>query len=191
MPVPQSDARTAAPRTLLRDVVYAKMVAAIEDGTLVPGERLNDDELTAWLGVSRTPVREAIARLVTEGFVEMAANRYTKVSSLSSSEYGYASDFLAGLHQMALDRADTVDAAVRTDAAAQAKRTAGGLKQQELAAYRDLLDAYGVLTTGLANPLFTDAERSARGRAKFHAASPDVTIDWTAAAEQAAALAKL
>ncbi|WP_309146596.1 GntR family transcriptional regulator [Curtobacterium sp. MCBD17_021] len=57
-----------------------------EDGTLVPGERLNDDQLTAWLGVSRTPVREAIARLVAEGFVEMAANRYTKVSSLSSRE---------------------------------------------------------------------------------------------------------
>ena len=190
MPVPQSDARTAAPRSLLRDVVYAKMVAAIEDGTLVPGERLNDDELTAWLGVSRTPVREAIARLVTEGFVEMAANRYTKVSSLSSSEYGYASDFLSGLHQMALRRADTVDAAVRADAAAQAKQTIGGFKQEELAAYRDLLDAYGVLTAGLENPLFTDAERSARGRAKFHAASPDVTIDWTAATEQAAALAK-
>lgn len=167
------------------------MVGAIEDGTLVPGERLNDDELTAWLGVSRTPVREAIARLVTEGFVEMAANRYTKVSSLSSSEYGYASDFLAGLHQMALGRADTVDAAVRADAAAQAKQATGGLRQEELAAYRDFLDAYGGLTAGLENPLFTDAERSARGRAKSHAASPDVAIDWTAAAEQAAALAKL
>ncbi|PZE86780.1 GntR family transcriptional regulator [Curtobacterium sp. MCBD17_032] len=48
------------------------------------------DQLTAWLGVSRTPVREAIARLVVEGFVEMAADRYTKVSSLSVSGYDYA-----------------------------------------------------------------------------------------------------
>ena len=191
MPVPQTDARSTAPRTLLRDVVYAKMIAAIEDGTLVPGERLSDDELTGWLGVSRTPVREAIARLVAEGFVEMAANRYTKVSALSSAEYGYASDFLAGLHQMALDRADTADAGVLADAAAQAKKAAGGLERQQLAAYRDLLDAFGVLTAGLENPLFTDAERSARGRAKFHAASPDVTIDWAAATEQAGALAKL
>jgi hypothetical protein len=60
-----------------------------------------------------------------------------------------------------------------------------------LAAYRDLLDAYRVLAAVLDNPLFTDAERSARGRAKFHAASPDVTIDWVAATEQAGALAKL
>ncbi|PYY46225.1 hypothetical protein DEI84_12915 [Curtobacterium sp. MCBD17_023] len=63
----------------------------------------------AWLGVSRTPVREAIARLVAEGFVEMAANRYTKVSSLSASEYDYASQFLAGLHRLALEQATAVD----------------------------------------------------------------------------------
>lgn len=39
------------------------MIAEIEDGTRVPGQRPSDDGLTGWLGVSRTPVREAIARL--------------------------------------------------------------------------------------------------------------------------------
>jgi hypothetical protein len=97
----------------------------------------------------------------------------------------------AGLHKMALDSADPVDAGVPSGAAAQADPAAGGLERQQLAAYRVLLDAFGVLTAGLENPLFTDAERSARGRAKFHAASPDVTIDWAAAIEQAGALAKL
>jgi len=191
MPVPQSDAHATAPRTLLRDVVYAKMVAAIEDGTLLPGERLNDDELTSWLGVSRTPVREAIARLVADGFVEMAANRYTKVSSLSASEYEYASDFLMGLHQFARNRADIVSPAIRKDVVARSKKLMTGLAEQDLATYRDLLDAYGSLAAGLENPLFTDAERSARGRAKFHAATPDVTIDWQAAIESAGALAQL
>lgn len=76
MPVPKPVGAASA-RTLLRDIVYAKMLDAIQDGTLEPGERLNDDQLTAWLGVSRTPVREAIARLESEGLVEMAANRYT------------------------------------------------------------------------------------------------------------------
>lgn len=167
------------------------MVAAIEDGTLVPGERLSDDELTAWLGVSRTPVREAIARLVAEGFVEMAANRYTKISSLSATEYGYASDFLSGLHQLTRERANTLSAAARKHAATASKKLTGAIAKHDLAAYRGLLDLYGSLTTGLGNPLITEAERSARGRAKFHAASPDVAIDWQAAAEQAAALAKL
>jgi DNA-binding GntR family transcriptional regulator len=152
---------------------------------------LNDDEFTGWLGVSRTPVREAIARLVARGFVGMATNRYTKVSARSSAEYGYARDFLAELHQIVLDGADTVNAALRADAAAQAKKAAGGLERQQLAAYGDLLDAFGVLTAGLENPLFTDAERSARGRARFHAVSFDVTIDLAAATEQAGALVKL
>ncbi|WP_181419940.1 MULTISPECIES: GntR family transcriptional regulator [unclassified Curtobacterium] len=70
MPVPRSPA-SQGPRRLLRDVVYEQTLEAIENGTLEAGERLNDEELTSWLGVSRTPVREAIARLESEGLVEM------------------------------------------------------------------------------------------------------------------------
>ena len=44
MPVPKSTVENS-PRKLLRDVVYEKMLAAIHDGTLQAGERLNDDEL--------------------------------------------------------------------------------------------------------------------------------------------------
>lgn len=133
------------------------MIAEIEDGTLVPGPRPSDDGLTGWLGVSRTPVREAIARLVVEGFLEMAANHHTNVSSLFSAEYGYGYDFLAGLHETALDRADAVDACVRDEAVSQATKAAGGFKRHQLAAYRELLDSFGVLTVGLENPLCTDA----------------------------------
>ena len=78
MPIP-SGPDNPAPRRLLRDVVFDKMLDAIQDGTLQPGERLNDDELVTWLGVSRTPIREAIAKLVDYGLVEMEANRYTRV----------------------------------------------------------------------------------------------------------------
>lgn len=191
MPVPVPDAAVATPRTLLRDVVYAKMIAAIEDGTLVPGERLNDDQLTAWLGVSRTPVREAIARLVAEGFVEMAANRYTKVSSLAASEYAYASEFLAGLHRLALEQAADVDQTVRAEVAARAAAARSAIEAEDLHGYRNLLDAYGSLVTALGNPLFIDAERRARGRAKFHAAADDVNTDWAAVGEAAAALTSL
>jgi len=189
MPVPVPDSALVTPRTLLRDVVYAKMISAIEDGTLAPGERLNDDQLTAWLGVSRTPVREAIARLVAKGFVEMAANRYTKVSSLSATEYDYASQFLAGLHRLALEQATAVDEAVRAEVAARASAARRAIEEEGLAGYRDVLDAYGSLVAALGNPLFIDAERSARGRAKFHAAADDVNVDWRAAREAAAALA--
>ncbi|ARC55577.1 putative HTH-type transcriptional regulator [Frondihabitans sp. 762G35] len=79
MPVPRPSDEAPAPRRLLRDVVYDKMYEAILDGTLELGERLNDDELVRWLGVSRTPVREAIAKLGEQGLVDIEANRYTRI----------------------------------------------------------------------------------------------------------------
>lgn len=79
MPIPTLTDQPPAPRRLLRDVVYEKMFAAIIDGTLEFGERLNDDQLVAWLGVSRTPVREAIAKLADQALVDIEANRYTRI----------------------------------------------------------------------------------------------------------------
>lgn len=66
--------------TVLGDEVYTAIGEAILDGRLAPGERLRDHELARWLGVSRTPVREALQRLERTGLVEVSPNRYTRVS---------------------------------------------------------------------------------------------------------------
>ena len=100
MPVPKSTVENS-PRKLLRDVVLEKMLAAIQDGTLQAGERLNDDELVQWLGVSRTPIREAIAKLVDYGMVEMEANRYTRVATPTRKEYDDAYQVLFGIGELA------------------------------------------------------------------------------------------
>lgn len=114
MPVPKSTVENS-PRKLLRDVVLEKMLAAIQDGTLQAGERLNDDELVAWLGVSRTPIREAIAKLVDYGLVEMEANRYTRVASPTREQYDDAFQLLFGFAELAARWAvpQLDDAAVR------------------------------------------------------------------------------
>lgn len=78
MPVPPRPA--AASRPLLRDEAFARIKDAVLDGTLQPGEALKDDELAGWLGISRTPIRQAVARLVSAGLVEVVANRYTRVA---------------------------------------------------------------------------------------------------------------
>ncbi|SDQ66752.1 DNA-binding transcriptional regulator, GntR family [Curtobacterium sp. UNCCL20] len=83
MPVPSS---APTEHQLLRDTVRHKIHDAIMDGTLEPGERLNDDELIAWLGVSRTPIREALSQLARAGLIEMAPNRYTRVTTPNPSE---------------------------------------------------------------------------------------------------------
>ncbi|MCC2032832.1 GntR family transcriptional regulator [Microbacterium allomyrinae] len=65
---------------VLGDEVYSRLGEAILDGRLPPGERLRDQELAEWLGVSRTPVREALQRLERAGLVDVLPNRYTRVS---------------------------------------------------------------------------------------------------------------
>jgi len=78
--MPASFAPLQPSNVVLGDEVYARLSEAILDGTLAPGERLRDHELAERLGVSRTPVREALQRLERAGLVEVAPNRYTRVS---------------------------------------------------------------------------------------------------------------
>src|SRR3954447_17533081 len=102
MPVPAND---PFERELLRDRAYAAIRDAIVDGTLAPGERLRDQELTAWLGLSRTPVREALARLEADGLVETAPQRYTRVAPLDRRAAQDAFPVVAALHALAAELA--------------------------------------------------------------------------------------
>ncbi len=80
MPVPKPDPQSAERRSL-RQIAVEKIKHAIIDGTLLPGEDLNDVELQTWLGMSRTPVREALTELTRLGLVETEAQRYTRVAN--------------------------------------------------------------------------------------------------------------
>ena len=67
----------------LREVVAEALRDAIKSGTLAPGQRLMEIQLAEELGVSRTPVREAIRKLELEGYVVMMPRRGTYVANLS------------------------------------------------------------------------------------------------------------
>ena len=71
----------------LRDVVFNTLRQAILTGELKPGERLMEIHLANKLGVSRTPIREAIRKLELEGLVTMLpiAQKHTSKPSLSTS----------------------------------------------------------------------------------------------------------
>ena len=66
------------------------------------GQRLRDQELAERLGVSRTPVREALQRLERTGLVEVAPNRYTRVSCRTSSVHADTHEFFVYLMGSAL-----------------------------------------------------------------------------------------
>jgi DNA-binding GntR family transcriptional regulator len=78
MPVPGSS-NTAPARLLARDRAYEALKNAILTRTILPGERLDDGQLQAWLGMSNTPIRQAIHALTIEGFVETVAQSHTRV----------------------------------------------------------------------------------------------------------------
>jgi DNA-binding GntR family transcriptional regulator len=61
--------RRGAPPDALRSDVYRPLSALIVSGTLAPGARISEAHLAERLGVSRTPVREAVRRLVAEGLL--------------------------------------------------------------------------------------------------------------------------
>ena len=64
----------------MRNDVYGHLKKMIVQGTLEPTEKLRDVDLASKLGVSRTPVREALRRLEDEGLVETKHNAWTRVS---------------------------------------------------------------------------------------------------------------
>lgn len=103
MPVP--DSRGAVSRQLLRDDAYRALCDAIVSGELEPGEQLHDEELCAWLGLSRTPVREALARLGEECLVEVAPQRHTRVARLVPQDARDAFPVLASIHALATELA--------------------------------------------------------------------------------------
>jgi DNA-binding GntR family transcriptional regulator len=69
-------------RTSVREEAYMILRDWIVQGILAPGQQLRDKELAEQLGVSRTPIREALLRLEDEGFVETKPSRSTIVSPI-------------------------------------------------------------------------------------------------------------
>ncbi|MEO6413725.1 MAG: GntR family transcriptional regulator [Pedococcus sp.] len=103
MPVPVS--APSPSRALLRDDVFRRVRDAIVDGTLAPGEQLRDQELAAWLGVSRTPVREALLRLQQAGLVAALPGRSTTVASMDARAARDAQAVVASMHELAVREA--------------------------------------------------------------------------------------
>jgi DNA-binding GntR family transcriptional regulator len=70
----------------LREVIFNTIREAIIIGELKPGERLMEVQLAEKMGVSRTPVREAIRKLELEGLVEMLPRKGARVANLSEKD---------------------------------------------------------------------------------------------------------
>jgi len=116
---PVTDASTLAYERIRHDIV---------SGELAEGERLTEQSLAARLGISRTPVRAAVGRLVHEGFVERGRGYSTRVARFPADELEQIFSLRLSLEGHAAHRA-----ALLADA-------------EEIGALRELAHAMSVLT---------------------------------------------
>jgi DNA-binding GntR family transcriptional regulator len=121
----------AIPRRYLHDDVAARLRGLIDSGALPPGARVNELDLAARFAISRTPLREAIKILATEGLLELLPNRGARVAHVSLAEIEDMLEVLAGLEATAAELACRTIApgplrAIEVDTEAMIAAHAGG-----------------------------------------------------------------
>lgn len=89
----------------LRDVVFNTLRNAILKGELEPGEKLMEKKLSEKLGVSRTPIREAIRKLELEGLVVMTPRKSAEVASITEEDLTDVLEVRRVLESLAIDLA--------------------------------------------------------------------------------------
>ena len=89
----------------LRDVVFNTLRQAILKGELKPGERLMEIQLANKLGVSRTPIREAIRKLELEGLVLMVPRKGAEVAQITEKNLRDVLEVRTALEELAVQLA--------------------------------------------------------------------------------------
>jgi len=87
-------------RQRLHDAVVEHLQNLIIEGVLAPGVKLNEREVCERLGISRTPLREAMKVLASEGLIEIAPNRGAFVSKMNDTEIWETFEMMSGLEAL-------------------------------------------------------------------------------------------
>ncbi len=128
----------------LREMVYFALREAIMTGKLMPGERLMEVQLAEEMGVSRTPVREAVRRLELDGFVVMIARKGAYVADLSIKDIISVFEVRTAMERLAAQlateriRPEEIDALERNLAAVEMVDTDDVDNNDKVALYTDI-----------------------------------------------------
>ncbi|MDP5276810.1 GntR family transcriptional regulator [Chengkuizengella axinellae] len=107
MPIPKGF--TSPSRITAKERALNQIQRWIIEGTLEPGEKIYDAEISEALGISRTPVREALLLLETQGLIEMHPGKETKVTTITKEDVTKIYPPLATLHALAAEEvAETI-----------------------------------------------------------------------------------
>lgn len=140
-------------RAPLRDQVYEVVLRAIVNGDYPPGHQIRDVDIAQSLGVSRTPVREALQRLIDDGLVETTPGAATHVTQIDVQAVRNIYPIVGALHALAVRLAAErlgpaeIDELVRAN-----QRFADAVEERQLAAALAADDAFhGVVLRAAAN----------------------------------------
>lgn len=109
-------------RTLLRDTAYEVIRDAIVRADIPPGAVVSNAAVAEQLGLSRAPVRDALARLADEGLVETKPQSYTRVTPLALKEVRDAAEVVRAMHELAARTAVPLLTAGHIEAMREANR---------------------------------------------------------------------
>ena len=114
LPEPDLGGVTPLSRRTLHDELVGRLRDMIIEGHLPPGARVNESQLGAALGVSRTPLREAVKFLASEGLIKLVPGRGAVVSQLTRQDIRDMLDVLSALESLAARLAcrDATDAQI-------------------------------------------------------------------------------
>ncbi|MCX5535778.1 GntR family transcriptional regulator [Streptomyces sp. NBC_00006] len=137
-----NDALSPMETTSLADQAYRRLRAAVREGSLRPGEKITERDLAARLGVSPTPVREALRQLVHEKVVERVGPRALRIADHSASA-----------------RSEIVEAEVRLSAL-MARLAARNATEAQLAELAETLERAEALVGQIDQDLAKQGERA-------------------------------
>lgn len=139
-------------RKPLRDDVGREILARIVDGRLPAGKRINESHLSERLGISRTPLREAMLTLSASGFLGSDMGRGFRVPALDAAEFGNILQVLTQLEPYALSHCQRPDPGRIMEMNNQLNRARMGIDKPGTIA--DLVTAFAALSmAGAGNPV--------------------------------------
>jgi DNA-binding GntR family transcriptional regulator len=145
----------AAPASSMVDDAYGTLLSAIVEARLAAGTPLSQNKLAARMGVSRTPVREALLRLERDGLVQRHPDTGFVVASITPAEVEEACDLLQLLDTFVYVRASAaMSPAVQADLLALAATLVEHADAADTAAWRDADRRYHRLITEAAGNRF-------------------------------------
>jgi DNA-binding GntR family transcriptional regulator len=136
-PMPKPKLRISDERGSLADQAYSQLRTRILDNVYAPGHQRLEQELAEDLGISRTPVREALVRLQQEGLVHIIPRHGMRVLPVSSSDMREIYQILTALECLAAELA-----AKRGLSVAELKPLVDAAKAMDQALKRDQLEAW-------------------------------------------------